>query len=148
MRFYEDMAVGETDEFGARTVTKDEILEFAEQFDPQPIHVDEEAAAESMFGGIIASGWHTASLTMRLLVDNLINDMASMGARGVDDLRWQLPVYPGDTLSVRTEVTEKRVSDSDPNRGYVNSEVETLNQNDRVVMSLTSLAMVERRPEE
>jgi acyl dehydratase len=148
MRFYEDMAVGETDEFGARTVSKEEILEFAEQFDPQPIHVDEAAAAESMFGGIIASGWHTASLTMRLLVDNLINDMASMGARGVDDLRWQLPVYPGDTLSVRTEVTEKRVSDSDPNRGYVNSEVETLNQNDRVVMSLTSLAMVERRAEE
>ncbi|NUC71490.1 MaoC family dehydratase [Haloterrigena sp. SYSU A558-1] len=145
MQYYEDIEVGETQEFGEYTVTKEEILEFAERYDPQPFHTDEEAAAESAFGELVASGWHTASICMRLLVDGSIRDQASMGARGVDELRWNRPVRPGDTLSVRTEVVDKRVSESDPERGYVDSRLEGINQHDEVVISWIGLGMVERR---
>ncbi|ADB61200.1 MaoC domain protein dehydratase [Haloterrigena turkmenica DSM 5511] len=145
MQYYEDIEIGDTQECGEYTVTKEEILEFAEQYDPQPFHTDEEAAAESAFGELVASGWHTASICMRLLVDGSIRDQASMGARGVDELRWKRPVRPGDTLSVRTEVVDKRVSESDPKRGYVDSRLEGINQNDEVVISWIGLGMVERR---
>ncbi|ELZ18000.1 MaoC domain-containing protein dehydratase [Haloterrigena salina JCM 13891] len=145
MQYYEDIEVGETQEFGEYTVTKEEILEFAERYDPQPFHTDEEAAEESAFGELVASGWHTASICMRLLVDGSIQDQASMGARGVDELRWNQPVRPGDTLSVRTEVVDKRVSESDPKRGYVDSRLEGINQHDEVVISWVGLGMVERR---
>ncbi|MFC7177605.1 MaoC family dehydratase [Halosegnis marinus] len=114
MDYFEDMAVGDTMEFGSHTVTREEILDFAEQFDPQPFHVDEEAAERSQFGGLIASGWHTASLCMRMLVDNHLSEAASAGARGVRELKWIRPVRPGDTLTCRLEVL-----DTDPGDGPI-----------------------------
>ncbi|WP_435552659.1 MaoC family dehydratase [Natrinema sp. CGMCC1.2065] len=146
MRYYEDIEVGETREFGEYHVTKEEVLEFAEQYDPQPFHTDEEAAEESAFGELVASGWHTAAMCMRMLVDGPIQDRASMGARGVDELRWKQPVKPGDTLSVRTEIVDKRVSESDPTRGYVDSKLEGINQDGDVVISWIGLGMIARRP--
>ncbi|ELY50369.1 MaoC family dehydratase [Natronolimnohabitans innermongolicus] len=145
MRYYEDIEIGETKEFGEFHGTEAEIVEFAEQYDPQPFHTDEDAAKESAFGELVASGWHTASISMRILADGPITERAGMGARGVDELRWKRPVKPGDTLSVRTEVVDKRVSDSDPKRGYVDSDTETIDQNDEVVLSWIGLGMVERR---
>ncbi|WP_254524145.1 MaoC family dehydratase [Natrinema caseinilyticum] len=145
MRYYEDIEVGETREFGEYHVTKEEIIEFAERYDPQPFHVDEDAAAESAFGELVASGWHTASICMRMLVDGPIQERASMGARGVDELRWKQPVKPGDTLSIRTEVLDKRVSESDPRRGYVDSRLEGITQDGDVVISWIGLGMIARR---
>lgn len=145
MRYYEDIEVGETREFGEYHVTKAEILEFAERYDPQPFHTDEDAAQESAFGELVASGWHTAAMCMRMLVDGPIQDRASMGARGVDELRWHRPVRPGDTLSVRTEVVDKRVSESDPERGYVDSRLEGVTQDGDVVISWIGLGMIARR---
>ena len=145
MRYYEDIEIGETEAFGEYHVTKDEILAFAEQYDPQPFHTDEAAAEDSAFGQLVASGWHTASICMRLLVDGPMQDRAGMGARGVDELRWHQPVTPGDTLSVRTEVLEKCVSESDPTRGYVDTKLEGINQNGEVVISWIGLEMVARR---
>jgi acyl dehydratase len=111
MHYFEDMAVGDVKEFGGRTVTREEILDFAEQYDPQPFHLDEDAAAESQFGGLIASGWHTASVCMRMLVDNHLSESASAGARGVRELKWIRPVRPGDTITCRLEVVEKEPGD-------------------------------------
>ncbi|WP_254764347.1 MaoC family dehydratase [Natrinema marinum] len=145
MRYYEDIEVGETNEFGEYHVTKAEIIEFAEQYDPQPFHVDEDAAEESAFGELVASGWHTAAMCMRMLVDGPIQDRASMGARGVDELRWKQPVKPGDTLSIRTEVIDKRVSESDPRRGYVDSRLQGVTQDGDVVISWIGLGMIARR---
>src|SRR5579859_3157513 len=105
-RYFEDFAVGHTLELGSYTITREEILAFARQFDPQPFHTDEEQAKASLYGGLIASGWHTASIFMRLLVDGLLNDTASMGSPGVDELRWLRPVRPGDTLRARFTVRE------------------------------------------
>ncbi|MXV60755.1 acyl dehydratase [Natronorubrum sp. JWXQ-INN-674] len=145
MQYYEDVEIGDTREFGEYHVTKAEILEFAEQYDPQPFHTDEDAAEESPFGELVASGWHTASICMRLLVDGPIQNQASMGARGVDELRWKRPVKPGDTLSIRTEIVDKRVSDSDPRRGYVDTLLEGVNQDGETVISWIGLGMIERR---
>ena len=148
MRYYEDIEVGDTTEFGEYHVTKDELLEFAEQYDPQPFHTDEAAAEDSAFGQLVASGWHTASICMRLLVDGPMQDRAGMGARGVDELRWHQPVTPGDTLSIRTEVLEKRVSESDHTRGYVDTKLEGINQDGEVVISWIGLEMIARRTAE
>ncbi|MFC4438814.1 MULTISPECIES: MaoC family dehydratase [Natrialbaceae] len=150
MRYFEDIEVGETREFGEYHVTSDEIVEFAERYDPQPFHVDEEAAAETMFGELVASGWHTAAMSMRMLVEGPDDeeDRASMGSPGVDELRWHQPVRPGDTLSLRTEVLEKRPSESRSDRGYVKSRLETFNQDDELVMSWVGNAIYERREHE
>jgi acyl dehydratase len=148
MKYYEDIAVGDTEEFGEYHVTKEEIIEFASQYDPQPFHTDEEAAKESAFGELVASGWHTAAICMRLLVDNMMDKRASMGARGVDELRWKQPVRPGDTLHLRTEVVDKRRSESDPGRGYVDNKMEGLNQDGEVVISWVGLGMVAVRDPE
>lgn len=145
MEYYEDVEVGTTHEFGEYRVTKEEIVEFAERYDPQPFHLDEGAAAESAFGELVASGWHTASMCMRMIVDGPISERASMGARGVDELRWRRPVKPGDTLRVRTEVLRKRPSESDPGRGYVDTAVEGINQDDETVISFVALGMIARR---
>lgn len=107
MQYYEDVEVGETREFGEYRATKEEILEFGRKYDPQPFHVDEAAAEETMFGGLIASGWHTAAMTMRMLVENVMAETAATGALGIDELRWTRPVRPGDTLTVETEVLDK-----------------------------------------
>lgn len=143
MRYFEDLTVGETQEFGEYHVTREEIVSFAEQYDPQAFHLDE--SAESPFGGLVASGWHTAAMCMRMLVDGPLQDQASMGARGVDELRWRRPVRPGDRLHLRTELVDKRPSESDPRRGYVDNSLEGINQNDEVVISWTGLGLVERR---
>ena len=145
MRYYEDIEVGETREFGEYHVTKEEIIEFAERYDPQPFHTDVEAAKDSAFGELVASGWHTAAMCMRMLADGPLEERATMGARGVDELRWKRPVRPGDTLSIRSEVLEKRVSESDPERGYVNSLLEGITQDGDVVISWIGLGMIARR---
>lgn len=145
MRYFEDIEVGETREFGEYHVTKKEIVEFAEQYDPQQFHTDEEAAKNSAFGELVASGWHTTAMCMRMVVEGLLKNSASMGGRGVDELRWRQPVTPGDTLSLRIEVVDKRASESDQRRGYVDHYIEGLNQHDAVVVSYTVSGMIERR---
>jgi acyl dehydratase len=145
MEFYEDLEVGGTASFGTYEVTREEIVTFAEQYDPQPFHTDEAAAEASMFGGLVASGWHTASMTMRLLVDNYLSESGALGALGIDELRWPAPVEPGDTLSVRTEITEKDVWDDD--RGRVATEITTTTGDDEVVLSMTAQVLWRRRPD-
>ncbi len=142
-RYYEDVEVGETQSFGSRTVTEDDIVTFAEEFDPQPMHVDPAAAEETMYGGLIASGWHTASVTMRMVVDDYLDDVATVGGRGVDDLRWVRPVRPGDTLSVEAEIVDKETDT--PERGTLHSETVTHNADGDPVMSMVALVMVKRR---
>lgn len=145
IRYFEDYDIGETSEFGDYEVTKEEIIEFAEQYDPQPFHVDENTARESMFGGLIASGWHTAAICQRLLVNGLITDMASAGGRGVDELRWLRPVHPGDVLSLKVEIIEKHASEDAQKPGEVHAEVTAFNQNDEPVISWILLGMIQRR---
>jgi acyl dehydratase len=141
--YYEDISVGDTDEFGSYDVKKEDIVSFAEQYDPQPIHINEDAAEQSMFGGLIASGWHTAAMTMRMLVDNILRDSSAEGAIGIDELRWKQPVQPGDTLSVRTEVLEKEPWDD--NLGLVHSGTTVYNQDDTEVMSMIGLTLYRMR---
>ncbi|MDS0474500.1 MaoC family dehydratase [Natrinema sp. 1APR25-10V2] len=146
-QYYEDLAVGDTFETGGYTITKDEIVEFAEQFDPQPFHIDEEAAKESMFGELVASGLHTLCLSVRLFVTEIVNgevDLANMGGLGMDDLRWHQPVRPGDTLRVRAEVLEKTPSTSRSDRGYVEFQRTVFTDGDDEVMSIRSHNIVRR----
>lgn len=126
-RYYDDIDVGHTRELGSYTADRRELLEFAERYDPQPIHVDPEAAAETPYGGIIASGWHTASACMALLVEGFLNETATLGSFGLDELRWRTPVRPGDTVSVEARVLEKTESSTREDRGYIESEVEGTN---------------------
>lgn len=142
--YYEDIEIGATREFGSYTVEKEEIISFAEQYDPQPFHVDESAAEDSIFGELVASGWHTAAMTMRMLVDHRLEDDRSMGAVGVDELRWKQPVRPGETLSVRTEVVDKEPWDDD--LGLVCSRT-TVFADEREVMSMTGNVLYQRRAE-
>ena len=142
-RYYEDVDVGETGSFGSHAVTADDIVSFAEQYDPQPMHLDPAAAAETMYGGLIASGWHTASVTMRLLVDGYLDELATLGGRGVDELRWVRPVRPDDTLSVETEVLEK--TPERPEWGTLRTETVTRTADGDPVMTMVALVMVARR---
>lgn len=145
MQYYEDIETGTVRELGTTSVTREEVLEFAEKYDPQPFHLDDDAAEETIFGGLIASGWQTVGLVMRLLVDEHLNDYASMGARGVDELRWHKPVRPGDTLSAELEFVEKRPSESNPRIGHVRNRVNARNGDGEEVISWVGLAMYERR---
>lgn len=131
---YEDIEEGDSWEFGTYNVDREEILEFAEKYDPQPIHVNEESARDSFFGGLVASGWHTASMAMRLVVDNLLDEHEVIGATGVNALRWHEPVRPGDRLSVRMEVVSKERWDE--SKGAVRFEQEVKREDGTVVMSL------------
>jgi acyl dehydratase len=142
--YFEDIEVGLTRDCGSLTVSREEIVEFGERYDPQPFHTDPEAAAESACGGLIASGWQTCALTARLLVTNYLNDTASAGGRGIDDLRWRRPVRPGDTLSVRIEVVAKRPG-RNPAVGETDVEVTTTNGDGETVLSMVALGLVERR---
>jgi acyl dehydratase len=144
-RYFEDYLPGDIHEFGSITMREADIIEFARRFDPQPFHIDPEAAKESFFGGLIASGWHTASLTMRLLVDHYVSRVASLGSPGVDEVRWRKPVRPGDTLSVRVTVLESKLSRSKPDRGSIRSYVEVLNQHREVVMTWKGIGIVRCR---
>ena len=144
-RYFEDYVPGAVFEYGTITVNQAEVIAFAQRFDPQPFHVDPAAAARGPFGGLIASGWHTASLVMRLVVDHYLSSVASLGSPGVDELRWTRPVRPGDSLRVRVSVLEARRSRSKPDRGIVRSHIEVLNQAGDVVMSLKALNLLRCR---
>ncbi len=147
MRGYlEDLEVGRTVEVGQVTVTAEEIVAFARQFDPQPFHTDEAAARGSPFGGLIASGWHTASLCMRLVVERLIDPVTTLGSPGVDELRWLRPVRPGDTLTLHVTVLEATPSRSKPDRGIGRFRYELSNQRGESVMTMVALGMIRRRP--
>jgi acyl dehydratase len=146
VRYFEDFAPGQVIELGRYTITKDEIVAFARQFDPQPFHLDEEAAKKTIYGGLLASGWHSAAITMRLLYDGLVKDTISLGSPGVDELRWVKPVRPGDTLSARVTVLECIPSRSKPDRGVVRSAIEMRNQHDEVVVTSKGLSLFGRRP--
>ena len=128
LRHYEDFPVGEAVTSGAYLVTVDEIKEFAREFDPQPFHLDEEAAAKSVLGGLCASGWHSCSIMNRLLVDDHVGKSAAMGSFGMEEVRWLQPVYPGDTLSLRRTVLEKRLSKRRPEMGILKLHWELLDQ--------------------
>ena len=144
MSYFEDVEVGERDTFGRYEVTAEEITTFAEQYDPQPFHVDPDAASESLFGGLVASGWHTAAMTMRMLVDEQFDEEGALGAVGVDELRWPNPVRPGAVLHVEAEVLEKE-RDYRPGVGLVRSRVETIDEGGEVVQSFVSRALHEQR---
>lgn len=146
MIFYEDVTVGESMSFGEYEVTREEILSFAEQYDPQWFHTDPDRAGdESPYGGIIASGWHTAAMTMRLLVDNHLSEAASVGAKGVDRLRWLAPVRPGNSLRVENEVLDKQPDG--PERGLVRSKTETFAGDERVFSMVGNVMYLRRRGE-
>lgn len=145
MIYFEDVRIGETRRFGRYVVTKEEIVEYARQFDPQPFHLDEEAASHSLYGGLIASGWHTAAMLIRMLCDHVVEGTAVTGALGFDDLRWLEPVRPGDVLSVESVVLDKSESPRRPDIGTVRIENRVLNQHGAVVMSLVSLVLYRRR---
>lgn len=146
--YLEDYSVGDTHEFGAYEVTEEEILEFAGKYDPQYFHTDVEAAKESWFGGLIASGWHTCAMTMRMLVDAMEGKAHSLGSPGVDEIRWRKPVRPGDILSVRTKITELRPSRSRPGFGSLHQDMTVLNQEGEVMMTFKSIGMLKCRPVE
>ena len=145
-RYFEDYRPGAVYAYGYATLTSEELLDFARRFDPQPMHVDAEFAERGPFGGLIASGWHTAALTMRLLADNYLSRVAGLASPGVDELRWPAPVRAGDQLWLRATVIEARGSQSKPDRGIVRTGVELLNQDDVLVLSLVAVNLVLRRP--
>lgn len=144
-RYFEDYVPGSVCVFGPIVVEQDEVISFAKRFDPQDFHTDPEAAKQTVFGGLIASGWHTAGLMMRLFVDNYLSKVASLSSPGVDELRWTRPVRPGDELSVRVTVAEALRSRSKPDRGMVHSFIEVLNQNREVVMTMKAMNLVRCR---
>jgi acyl dehydratase len=146
VRYWEDFAVGETTELGTVEVTRDEIVEFAERYDPQPFHLDEAAAEGGPYGGLIASGWHTAALFMGTFVRTILLDSASMGSPGVEELRWTAPVRPGDRLTGRVTVTAVEPSSKRPDRGTVFTSSEVLNQDGTVVMTMRARGFFRRRP--
>ena len=147
MKYWEDFEPGEVTELGPHEVTRAEILEFARRYDPQPFHVDEEAAEAGPFGGLAASGWHTAALFMRLFVEGILLESASMGSPGVEELRWTAPVRPGDVLSARVRVLETYPSERRTDRGTVITESEVLNQDGVVVMTMRARGFFRRRPQ-
>jgi acyl dehydratase len=145
-RYFEDFAEGDTVELGSFTYTEQQIVDFARDYDPQPMHTDPDAARDSIYGGLIASGWQTATSYMRLLVDEIMRDSASVGSPGIDRLRWLKPVRAGDTLRSRFTVLEARPSNSRPDWGIVRSRGEVLNQKDEVVMDVEAVNFFGRRP--
>jgi acyl dehydratase len=143
---FDDFAPGQEYELGSVTVTQDEIVQFARRYDPQTFHVDPDAAKESVFGGLIASGWHTGAMWMRLYVDSMLGSSAGQGSPGVEELRWLAPVRPGDTLSGRLTVLETTPSERRPDRGTVRIRGEMVNQDGVTVMSMVSRGHFARRP--
>ncbi|HMN80346.1 MAG TPA: MaoC family dehydratase [Burkholderiaceae bacterium] len=144
-RYFEDYSVGEVLEFGDEPVTEADIIEFARRYDPQPFHIDPEAAARSPFGGLIASGWMTAGMMMRLLVDHFISPLSSLGSPGIDELRWTRPVRPGDRIKVRVTVLQVRRSASKPGRGLMQLQQEVVNQRGEIVMTVRGWGLYKAR---
>lgn len=144
-RYFEDIEVGKVEEVGAYIMTRAEIIDFASKYDPQPFHLDDEKAKDSMFGQLVASGWHTAAAMMRMMVDHLMKGGGGLGSPGVDELRWVQTVKPGDVLRLRASVLEKRESKSKPGIGITKNYVEVLNQKDEVVLTMKSTGFVRKR---
>ena len=144
--YFDDFRVGQVFDMGPHHVSKEEIIGFAEKYDPQPFHIDEAAAKQTMFDGLIASGWHTASICMRMSVDGLIGMAASLGSPGVDETRWLKPVRPGDDLRLRIEVLEVTPSRSRPDRGTIRILWTMTNQKQEAVLTMKGLGMYARRP--
>ena len=145
--YFEDVEVGARASFGRYDVTREEVVDFASRYDPQPFHLSDEAAGATHFGRLSASGWHTCAMTMAMLVEHLTDTrQASLGSPGIDELRWLKPVYPGDTLRCETEVLEKRVSASRPEMGITKSRMTVFNQDDVAVMRFVSNGLIATRP--
>ena len=144
----DDLEPGQIHDLGRRTLERDEIVAFARDWDPQPFHLDEQSAAASIYGGLIASGWHTVCVFMRLFADGLLARAAAMGSPGVDELRWLKPVRPGDTLEARLEVLDVRPSRSRPDRGIVRARSVALNQHGEEVLTFVATLLFRRRPED
>ena len=148
MRYFEDLEVGAETYFGSYDVTRDEILEFARKYDPQPFHLSDEEAAKTHFGRIAASGWHTCAMTMAVIARHVVDDeQAGLGSPGIDELRWRRPVYPGDTLHVRGTIVDRTASRSKPHMGSFRTEMIVTNQDDQAVMTFTSIVLIRRRPD-
>jgi acyl dehydratase len=146
MKFFEDIEVGAKHSFGNYEVTREEVIQFATMYDPQAFHLDDEAAAKTYFGKVSASGWHTCSMTMRMLVDDMAGkNVASLGSPGVDEVRWLRPVYPGDTLRAESEFVDKRQSNSKPEMGSYRSKITVVNQDDQPVLTMVSIALIRVR---
>ena len=147
MHYLEDLVVGTKSSFGPYEVTREEVLEFARKYDPQPFHLSDEAAAQTHFGRLAASGWHTCAMTMGMLVEHLErHPQAGLGSPGVDELRWLKPVFPGDTLRGETEIVDVKPSRSKPEIGSYRSQVSVFNQHDEPVLRFTSIVLIARRP--
>jgi acyl dehydratase len=147
MIYFEDLEVGAQTYFGAYEVTREEVLEFARKYDPQPFHLSDEEAAKTHFGRLAASGWHTAAMTMGVIARHVVEDkQAGLGSPGIDELRWKRPVFPGDTLHVRGQILDKTPSRSRPEMGSFRTETTVTNQDDQVVMTFTSIVLIRRRP--
>jgi acyl dehydratase len=144
-RFFEDYVPGVDVTYGAAAVREDDILRFATEFDPQTIHINIAEAADGPFRGLIASGWHTASIVMRIVATEFLNEKASLASPGVDELRWVRPVRPGDVLSARFEVVEARASQSKPDRGIVHTRITALNQEHEPVLTMVAINLIRRR---
>jgi acyl dehydratase len=148
MIYFEDLELGAETYYGSYEVTREEVLEFARKYDPQPFHLSDEEAAKTHFGRIAASGWHTAAMTMAVIARYVVgHEQAGLGSPGIDDLRWKRPVYPGDTLHVRGTIVEKTPSRSRPEMGSFRTDTVVTNQDDQPVMSFTSIVLIRRRPE-
>jgi len=147
MIYFEDLVIGAEREFGSYEVTREEVLEFARKYDPQPFHLSDEEAAKTHFGRIAASGWHTAAMTMAVIARRVVGEeQAGLGSPGIDELRWKKPVYPGDTLHVSGKIIDKTPSRSRPEIGSFRTENVVTNQNGDVVMTFQSIVLIRRRP--
>lgn len=144
--YWEDFREGEVRDFGEKHVSREEVVRFASEFDPQPFHLDDEAAQRSMFKGLAASGWHTAAMAMRMMCDGYLLRAASLGSPGIEHMKWRVPVRPGDTLRLRLTVLESRPLKSKPGVGLVKSRHEVLNQHGQVVMEMEGYGMFGMRP--
>jgi acyl dehydratase len=144
--YYEDIEVGVVRRFGSKEVVREEVIDFASKYDPQPFHLDDEAAAQTYFGRLSASGWHTGAMMMRMMVDDMKqHEQAGLGSPGIEDLRWLKPVYPGDTLRCESEILEKRRSGSRPEMGIIQSRMTVFNQHDEPVMTMRSAGLIRVR---
>ena len=146
MRYFEDFQIGDVSDVGSVTVSEEEIIEFASRFDPQPFHIDPEAAKASPYDGLIASGWHTTALFMGMFVRAVLLESASLGSPGVEEIRWTAPVRPGDTLTGRTTITDVQPLSTNPGRGTVFTMNEVFNQDGERVMTLKARGFFARRP--
>ena len=148
MIYFEDLKVGTIADYGSYEVTREEVLEFARKYDPQPFHLSDDEAAKTHFGRIAASGWHTAAMTMAVIARHVVDQkQAGLGSPGIDELRWRRPVYPGDTLHVRGRIVDKAPSRSRPEMGSFRSEMTVTNQDDQPVLTFISIVLIRRRPD-